>query len=134
MSTETKEYFEIPVNITIKSTISVAKDDACDLGEAIFLAKKIFAQRHEIGSVLDFVECEEVSKEITVDSKLARELNPPKTYTVTVQRIQECEVTVEAYSEDDAQTEAIELVENGDVPSVDWTDCEVTAESVDEND
>ena len=133
MSTKTDNYFEIPVDITIKSTISICKDDACDLDEAIFLAQKAFAKRHEAGSVLDFVEAEEVSKVLTIDHKLAKELNPPKTFSVTVTRTQSAVVTVEAYSADDAETFAIELAESGDVPECDWdTDADLETSDVEE--
>ena len=132
----TQNTYEIPVDFLIKHTISVSKDEACDLDEAIFVAKQIFAKRVERGIVLDFVEREHVDgKSAVVNSALAKELNPPKTYTVLVTRTQSVEVTVEAYSADDAETEAYEMVENGDVPSVDWdTDGEIEIQSVEEDD
>lgn len=133
MSTKTNNYFEIPIDITIKSTISIPKEDACSLTEAIFLAQKVFSKRCESGTVLDFVEVTDVVKAITVNNTLAQEMNPPKTFTVLVNRTQTVEVTVEAYSADDAETEAIEMIENGDVPSVDWDDDgELEVESVEE--
>lgn len=130
----TKDTYEIPVDFLIKHTISVSKDEACDLDEAIYVAKQIFAKRIESGTFLDFVERENVdAKSAVVPYDLAKELNPPKTYTVLVTRTQSVEVTVEAYSADDAETEAYELVENGDIPSVDWeTDGEISIDSVEE--
>ena len=69
-----------------------------------------------------------------VDQDRIEDLNPKKSYTVTLVRTQTVEVEVEAYSTEEAEQVAIEGVEDGSLD--DFSDCieeELVAEEVEEN-
>lgn len=69
-----------------------------------------------------------------VDQDRIEDLNPKKSYTVTLVRTQTVEVEVEAYSASEAEQVALEGAENGSLD--DFTDCieeDLVAENVEEN-
>lgn len=70
-------------------------------------------------------------KSIEIDQEKAEELNPKKTYTVTLIRTQTVDVEVEAHTEEEAERVAIEGAEDGSLEDFSYPDDEeIVAENV----
>ena len=126
--------YTIPFSYTTNCTIEV---DASSLDEAISKVS-LLSQVDESGNckllknvmALDSVKIDADSVEI--DEEEAEELNPKQTYAVKLKRVQEVTVYVEAHSEDDAESEAIDRYESDDIED-EFEDCEVEAVEVELN-
>ena len=125
--------YTIPFSYTINATIEI---QASGLDHAInkFMT---FAEVQEDGScrlIHNFgaitaskVDC----NSIEIDQEKVEELNPKKTYTVTLVRTQTVEVEVEAHTEEEAERVAIEGAEDGSLEDFSYpTDEEIVAENV----
>lgn len=125
--------YTIPFSYTVNATIEI---QASGLDHAInkFMT---YAEVQEDGScrlihnfgaiTASTVDC----KSIEVDQEKAEELNPKKTYTVTLVRTQTVEVEVEAYTAEEAEMAAIEGAEDGSLEDFSHPDDEeIVAENV----
>jgi len=125
--------YKIPFSYTVNATITI---QASDLASAIDKVEHLAGIEKDgscrlihgfspiIRSDIDFGS-------ITIDTELAEELNPKKSYTVKLVRTQTVEVEVEAHSAEEAERVAIEGAEDGSLD--DFSNCieeEIVAEDV----
>ena len=129
--------YTIPFSYTTNCTIEV---DASSLDEAISkvsllsqvdadgYSKLLHVMPYSVNSTTK-IDADSVE----IDEEKAEELNPKQTYAVRLKRVQEVTVYVEAHSEDDAESEAIDKYESDDIED-EFEDCEVEAVEIELND
>lgn len=121
--------YTIPFTYTVRATIEV---HASDLDEAIGkvslmsqvddkdYSKLLHGMSPVINNHIDL-------HSVVIDEEEAEEMNPKKTYEVTIRRTQNMTVTVEAHSEEDALDAANGQYDNGEFDESEFEDEEVEA-------
>lgn len=121
--------YTIPFSYTVNCTIPV---QASSLDEAINKTMTL-AEVQEDGSCRlihgfsPIIKSDIDLKSIEVNDELAEELNPKKTYQVTIRRVQTQTVYVEAHSEDDACEIASQNYDSSEYHDSDFEDEESEA-------
>lgn len=123
--------YQIPFSYTVNSTIYI---EASDLASAIDKAEYLAKEQDGTCKILAYNTSTVDFSSIKIDTDLAEDLNPKKTYTVKLVRTQTVEVEVEAHSAEEAEQVAIDGAEDGSLD--DFSNCideEIVAEEVEEN-